>query len=99
MLRSRSRNGPWVCVEWSAAKRGGCQESDVAGSTSKGSTMRPVLEGAAMLRRFVRILLVVALGTALASAALAPPAVAQEPSSITASLTGPATLIAKGTGS
>jgi hypothetical protein len=52
-----------------------------------------------MLKRFVRILLVVALGTALASAALAPPAVAQEPSSITASLTGPATLIAKGTGS
>jgi hypothetical protein len=52
-----------------------------------------------MLKRFVRILLVVALGTALASAALAPPAVAQEPSSITASLTKPATLIVKGTGS
>ena len=48
-----------------------------------------------MLRRFVRILLVVAAGTALASAALTPPAVAQEPS-ITASLTGVATLVAKG---
>jgi hypothetical protein len=57
--------------------------------------MRPVLEGAAMQKRFVRILLVVALGTALASAALTPPAVAQEPS-ITASLTGAATLVAKG---
>jgi hypothetical protein len=57
--------------------------------------MKPVLEGAAMLRRFVRILFVVAVGTALASAALIPPAVAQEPS-ITASLTGAATLVAKG---
>lgn len=48
-----------------------------------------------MLRRFVRILFVVALGTALATAALAPPAVAQEPT-VTASLTGAATLVAKG---
>ena len=56
--------------------------------------MRPILEAAAMQKRFVRILLVVALGTALASAALAPPAVAQEPS-ITASLTGTVTLVAK----
>jgi hypothetical protein len=48
-----------------------------------------------MLRRFVRILVVVALGAALASAALAPSAVAQEPP-ITANLTGAATLVAKG---
>jgi hypothetical protein len=48
-----------------------------------------------MLRRVVRILLVVALGTALATAAMAPPAVAQEPPTLTASLTG-ATLVAKG---
>jgi hypothetical protein len=48
-----------------------------------------------MLRRFVRILLVVTLGAALASAALTPAAVAQEPS-ITASFTGAATLVAKG---
>jgi hypothetical protein len=47
-----------------------------------------------MLRRLVRILLVLALGTALATA-LAPPAVAQEPPTLTVSLTG-ATLVAKG---
>jgi hypothetical protein len=49
-----------------------------------------------MLRRLVRILLVVALGTALATAALTPPAVAQEPPTITASVTGAATLVGKG---
>jgi hypothetical protein len=48
-----------------------------------------------MLRRLVRILLVVALGTALATAALTPTAVAQEPPTLTATLTG-ATLVAKG---
>ena len=57
--------------------------------------MRPILKGAAMPKRFVRILVVLALGTALASTALAPSAVAQEPS-ITANLTGAATLVAKG---
>jgi hypothetical protein len=49
-----------------------------------------------MLRRLVRILLVVALGTALATTALTAPAVAQEPPTITARLTGNATLVAKG---
>lgn len=49
-----------------------------------------------MLRRLVRILFVVALGTALATTALIPPAVAQEPPTITARLTGAATLVAKG---
>jgi hypothetical protein len=49
-----------------------------------------------MLRRLIHILLVVALGTALATAALTTPAVAQEPPTITASLTGAATLVAKG---
>jgi hypothetical protein len=48
-----------------------------------------------MFRHFVRILLIGALGTALAIAAT-PVAVAQEPSVITASLTGNATLVAKG---
>jgi hypothetical protein len=58
--------------------------------------MRPTWEGAAMRRRLVRVLFVVALGTALATAALAPTAVAQEPPTMTARLTGPATLVAKG---
>jgi hypothetical protein len=49
-----------------------------------------------MLRRLVRILFVVALGTVLATATLTPQAVAQEPPTITASLTGAATLVAKG---
>lgn len=49
-----------------------------------------------MLRRLVRILVVVALGAVLATAALTPAAVAQEPPTMTASLTGTATLVAKG---
>jgi hypothetical protein len=52
------------------------------------------LEGGTMLRRLVRILFVVALGTAL-GITLAVPAVAQEPP-ITATVTGAATLVAKG---
>ena len=62
----------------------------------KGPAMRPTWEGDAMRRRLVRILFVVALGTALATAALTPPAIAQEPPTITASPTGAATLVAKG---
>jgi hypothetical protein len=49
-----------------------------------------------MLRRFVHVLLVVALGTALATTALTAPAVAQEPPTFTPRLTGAATLVAKG---
>ena len=49
-----------------------------------------------MRRRLVRVLFVVALGTALATAALTPTAVAQEPPTVTARLTGTATLVAKG---
>ena len=49
-----------------------------------------------MHSRLVRILLVVVLGTALATAAVAPAAVAQEPPTLTVSLTGTATLVAKG---
>ena len=48
-----------------------------------------------MFRHFARILLIGALGTALATAAT-PVAVAQEPPVLTASLTGNATLVAKG---
>jgi hypothetical protein len=48
-----------------------------------------------MFRHFARILLIGALGTVLATAAT-PVAVAQEPPVITASLTGNATLVAKG---
>jgi hypothetical protein len=49
-----------------------------------------------MLRRLVRILAAAALGMVLATAALTPVAVAQEPPTMTASLTGTATLVAKG---
>lgn len=48
-----------------------------------------------MRRRLVRILFVVALGTAFATAALPASAVAQEPP-ITATVTGAATLVARG---
>jgi hypothetical protein len=49
-----------------------------------------------VFRHFARILLIGALGTALGTVALTPVAVAQEPPVITASLTGNATLVAKG---
>jgi len=49
-----------------------------------------------MVKNFARILLISALGTALGTVAVAPTAVAQEPPVITASLTGNATLVAKG---
>jgi hypothetical protein len=62
----------------------------------EGTDDETYLGGDAMRRRLVRILFVVALGTALATAALTPPAIAQEPPTITASLTGAATLIARG---
>jgi hypothetical protein len=48
-----------------------------------------------MFRHFARILLIGALGTAFATAALTPAAVAQE-EIVTVSLTGNATLVAKG---
>jgi hypothetical protein len=53
-------------------------------------------EGEAMRRRLVRVLFVVALGTALATAVGVSAAVAQEPPTATARLTGTATLVAKG---
>jgi hypothetical protein len=66
------------------------------GTNQEGTNDETHLEGVAMLRRLVHVLLVVALGTALATAALTAPAVAQEPPTITARLTGNATLVAKG---
>jgi hypothetical protein len=70
-------------------------EATKTGSSGRDQR-RDHLEGVVMLRRLVHVVLVVALGTALATAALTAPAVAQEPPTFTASLTGAATLVAKG---
>lgn len=49
-----------------------------------------------MFRHLIRLMLICALGTAFGAVALTPAAVAQESPVITASLTGNATLVAKG---